>query len=178
MFVHPLSLFAGLLVLAGPDAPAVPPVEAPVVAEAPVAAEAPVVAEAPAWSEMLAAVNEVRAAGATCGDVWHPPAEALVWDGRLAAAAERHSRDMSRNGHFEHHGTDGRDVGERADGAGYDWRALGENIARRQVSVEQVMGDWLESPAHCRQLLSPDYLELGAAKVGSYWTQMFGAARG
>lgn len=135
------------------------------------------VADAPAWDAMFEAVNQVRAQGATCGGEWYPPAPALVWDARLEAAAAQHSQDMSSNGHFAHRGTDGLDTGDRVRRAGYDWRAVGENLARNQVSVKQVISDWLESPGHCRQMLSPTYLEMGAARSDGYWTQVFGAAR-
>ena len=60
---------------------------------------------------------------------------------------------------------------------GYDWRVVGENLARNQTSVPQVMGDWLESPPHCRQLLAPEVLEIGAAEVEGYWAQVFAVAR-
>ena len=135
-------------------------------------------AETAVGRAMLVAVNRVRASGATCGDVWFPPVRPLSWDRRLERAAQRHTQDMVRHAHFEHRGTDGRDPGERARGAGYHWWAIGENIARRQVTVGQVMRDWLASPGHCRQLLSPKYLELGAAESGGYWSQMFAVSRG
>lgn len=135
------------------------------------------VADAPAWDAMFVAVNEVRAQGATCGGEWHPPAPALVWDARLEAAAERHAEDMAENDHFAHRGTDGLDTGERVRRAGYDWRIVGENLARNQTSVPQVISDWLASPAHCRQMMSPEFLEIGAARSEGYWTQVFGVAR-
>lgn len=130
-----------------------------------------------AWDEMLAAVNAARARGATCGGKRMAPAPALIWDSRLEAAAERHSRDMAAHGHFDHQGSDGLGTGERVRRAGYDWRVVGENIARYQRSVDEVVGDWLESPSHCRQVLSPGFLEIGAAEVDGYWTQVFGVPR-
>jgi uncharacterized protein YkwD len=33
---------------------------------------------------------------------------------------------------------------------------------------------WLESPAHCKIIMSSIYSEMGAAKVGDYWVVMFG----
>ena len=95
-----------------------------------------------AWDEMLTAVNAVRAEGATCGDRRMAPAAPLIWDSRLEAAAERHSRDMAEHGHFDHRGSDGLGTGERVRRAGYDWRVIGENIAARQQSVAEVVGDW------------------------------------
>ena len=129
------------------------------------------------WAEMLSALNAVRKAGATCGGTPMPPAAPLVWDRRLAAAADRHVRDMATHKRFSHRGSDGLHAGERARRMGYDWRALGENIARHQRSVDQVLDDWLASPSHCRQIMSPAYAEVGAAKVGGYWAQVFGTFR-
>ena len=130
-----------------------------------------------AWEEMLGAVNAVRAEGATCGAAWMPPVPELVWDSRLEAAAKRHARDMAEHDYFDHRDRDGAGIGERARRAGYDWRAVGENIARRQRTVEEVVEDWLASPGHCRQLLDAGYVEIGAAEHGAYWTQVFGVPR-
>lgn len=135
------------------------------------------VADAPAWDAMLTAVNEVRASGAVCGTERMAPAAPLVWDARLEAAAERHSRDMAQNNYFGHTGTDGLSTGTRVRRAGYDWRAVGENIARYQQNVDQVVSDWLASPDHCHQMLSPRFVEIGAAEADGYWTQVFGVPR-
>ena len=129
------------------------------------------------WGEMLAAVNAARARGATCGDDWMEPAQPLVWDRRLAAAAARHAEDMARNAHFDHTGTDGSDAGDRARRAGYEWRRIGETLARYQPSVDAVVAAWLASPGHCRQLLDPRYVEVGAAERDLYWAQSFGVPR-
>ena len=130
-----------------------------------------------AWDEMLTAVNAVRAEGATCGDRRMAPAAPLIWDSRLEAAAERHSRDMAEHGHFDHRGSDGLGTGERVRRAGYDWRVVGENIAAHQRTVAEVVGDWVESEGHCRQIMDPGFQEIGAAEVDGYWTQVFGVPR-
>lgn len=126
-----------------------------------------------AWPEMLAAVNDVRAAGAVCGGEAYPAAAAVVWNDRLASAARRHSADMAAHDHFAHTGTDGSRPGDRARDAGYRWRLVAENIARRQRSVEEVVSDWVESPGHCRQLMDPRVAEMGVAETSGYWTQLF-----
>ncbi len=130
-----------------------------------------------AWDEMLTAVNEVRAQGATCGPREMAPAAPLIWDSRLEAAAVLHSRDMARHGRFDHRGSDGLGTGERVRRAGYDWRVVGENIAKHQRTVAEVVEDWVGSPGHCRQLLDPGFLEIGAAEEDGYWTQVFGVPR-
>ena len=129
------------------------------------------------WDEMLAAVNDARAQGATCGDKPMPPAGPLIWDSRLDAAATAHSRDMADRRQMTHRGSDGSKVGDRVRAAGYEWRYVGENIARGQRSVAEVMDGWMESPSHCAQIMDPALDEIGAAEAEGYWTQVFGVPR-
>ena len=129
------------------------------------------------WTEMLAAVNAVRAAGATCGGERYAPAGPLAWNSRLEQAALDHTLDMVQNDHFAHVGTDGSAPGDRARRAGYQWRIVGENIARFQTDVPEVVEDWVESPGHCRQIMDPGFVEMGAVERDRYWTQVFGLPR-
>lgn len=129
------------------------------------------------WSEMLQAVNQVRREGATCGGVRMGPAKPLVWDARLERAADAHAGDMARHGYLSHRDRAGRGTGDRVRDAGYSWRRVGENLARNQDSVREVVADWLESPTHCRTLLDPSMAEIGAAERGGYWVQVFGVPR-
>ena len=129
------------------------------------------------WVEMLDAVNAVRAAGQTCGGERYAPTGPLVWNDRLEQAATRHSADRAEHETFAHRGSDGSDVSARVTRAGYSWRLVGENIARYQRSVPEVVEDWVESPGHCRALMDPRYAEMGAAVQDLYWTQVFGLAR-
>ena len=64
---------------------------------------------------------------------------------------------------------------------GYRWRVIGENIAAGLGSPQQVVAGWLASPAHCANILSPDFTEMSAAyaindeaAMEIYWTQVFG----
>jgi uncharacterized protein YkwD len=130
---------------------------------------------------ILDAVNSARARGWTCGDRYYRPAHALAWNRALGDAALAHSRDMARQRYFSHQGKDGREVGARAEQAGYRWRRVGENIAAGQETAEQVVQGWLESPGHCANIMSPDFTEMGAGyainsardTARAYWTQVF-----
>jgi uncharacterized protein YkwD len=126
---------------------------------------------------MLAEVNRLRAEGRDCGGEPFGPAPALVWNGRLGAAADAHTHDMAQHDHFDHVGTDGSTVGDRVNRAGYAWRRVGENIARYQETVEEVVADWAASPGHCANLMNPAFAEFGAAEEDRYWTQVFGHPR-
>lgn len=126
------------------------------------------------WTEMLDAVNAARAETQVCGGEVRRPVGPLVWSERLESAASRHSRDMREHDHFAHIGTDGSDVADRVTDAGYRWRLVGENIAVGQRSVDEVVAAWLASPSHCRQVMDPRVIEVGAAEADRYWTQVFG----
>ncbi|HYE96174.1 MAG TPA: CAP domain-containing protein [Rubricoccaceae bacterium] len=132
---------------------------------------------ADAWSEMLTAVNAARAEGRACGSTWYEAAPPLAWNGRLARAARVHVEDMAAHDFFSHTGSDGSRVDDRVERQGYDWRRLGENIARNQFTVEEVVSQWIESPGHCANLMHPSFTELGAAEVDRHWGQVFGRPR-
>lgn len=134
---------------------------------------------------ILDAVNSARARGWTCGDRYYRPAHALAWNRALGDAALGHSADMARQRYFSHQGKDGREVGARAEQAGYRWRRVGENIAAGQETPEQVVQGWLDSPGHCANIMSPDFTEMGAGyavnaardTARAYWTQVFATPR-
>lgn len=118
---------------------------------------------------MLQAINEVRRSGNDCGG----PVDTLSWDSQLAAAAERHAQDMFDNDFFDHQGSDSSSVGMRVTAAGYDWMAVAENIAWGYTSIEAVMQGWQDSPGHCANMMSDSYTQVGVARVGNYWVQVF-----
>ena len=125
--------------------------------------------------EMLSAINEVRASGVHCGERWYPPVPPLTWNVHLESAALRHSKDMYDNGFMSHTGSDGSSLGDRLRDAGYSYRMAAENVAWGQRSVSIVMSAWLNSPGHCANIMNADIIHVGAARVGDYWTQKFGA---
>jgi len=128
---------------------------------------------------ILAAVNAARAVPRRCGEHAAAPVPPLALNDALADAALAHSRDMARQGYFSHQGKDGRGVAERARGAGYRWRRIGENIAIGQESPGEVVAEWLSSPTHCASIMDAGFTDMGVAyavssKARAYWTQVFG----
>ncbi|MCB0584932.1 MAG: CAP domain-containing protein [Phaeodactylibacter sp.] len=137
--------------------------------------EPEVINEAPSLaSQMLDEVNALRESGCRCGSQWMPPAPPLSWNNQLASAARRHAGDMNRNGFFNHRGSDGSTMSQRATEAGYSWRAIAENIAWGHPDVSAVVRGWKDSPGHCENMMSREYEEMGAAKAGLYWVQDLG----
>lgn len=157
----------------------------------------PVEAEKTEEQVYLDAINDARSQPQDCGEYGIKPAvPPLRWNSSLQQAAKMHSDDMALNDRFDHTGSGtqsdlaaqalhpgtGSSFSERIEYAGYtDWSNIGENIAAGYVTVEETITAWLNSPPHCKNLMSPDFKEVGMAKAyndGShylyYWTQDFG----
>lgn len=94
-------------------------------------------------------------------------AAAVMFDARLAAAAQAHANDMAANGFFNHTGSDGSTEGDRARAAGYNWTNIGENIALGQQSEAEAMTSWTNSPSHHANNINPNFEDFGLATAGS-----------
>ena len=99
-------------------------------------------------------------------------------DRRLIVAADGHAADMARRGYFAHADPDGDRAGERVRDAGYSWSRFGENIARGQNSVYEVVDDWMNSPEHRANILDCRLHQVGLGLAFSadrtpYWVQNF-----
>ncbi|WP_413113269.1 CAP domain-containing protein [Thaumasiovibrio sp. DFM-14] len=134
--------------------------------------------------QMLEAVNQARAVPQQCGDTIMPAVDPLSWDYDLESAAYAHSSDMANGDFMSHTGSDGSSMTDRVNRTGYAWQALGENVAAGQSSVERVMSSWMNSEGHCKNIMSEDFTQIGAALVENnattytyYWTQVFARGR-
>lgn len=123
---------------------------------------------------ILDLVNKARQTGCTCGVTIMPPVATVSWNDQLAKAADNHSADMNLKNYFSHTGSDGSDPGTRIAASGYSWQAYGENIALGYPNEQAVMDGWLKSEGHCKNIMSVNFVEMGAAREGDYWTQDFG----
>ena len=135
--------------------------------------------------ETLRRINALRAAGATCGAMRHAAAPALRWNDALEKAARSHSADMAMRRQLSHAGGDGSSLSRRVERAGYDWSTIGENIAAGSADANAALADWMKSPGHCSNILSPEFTEVGVAgapaagdRFGAYHTMVLGRARG
>ena len=119
--------------------------------------------------EFLAAVNQARSVNQICGSTPFGPAPPVSWSENLAMAAYLHSEDMALNNFFSHTGSDGSSAAQRISRQGYPWRTYGENIAVGYPTVSSVIQGWLGSEGHCRNLMDPDFTEIGAGyAIGPY----------
>ncbi len=123
-------------------------------------------------------VNKNRSNGARCGSEYFPPVGPVSWNDELTAAAQIHSNDMNANSFFSHTGSDRSSLADRVNRIGYKYSTIGENIAMGETQTEElVVEGWMNSPGHCRNIMQGRFTEMGVARSGIYWTQVFGRPR-
>lgn len=76
-----------------------------------------------------------------------------------------HCNDMAQNGYLAHESLDGRQPHERAEDAGIDYRACGENLYGGNSLAFAVVDGWYNSMGHRKNLLDGDYEYVGIAAV-------------
>jgi uncharacterized protein YkwD len=163
--------------------PAPQPAVAPATTPAPTIAGAPTTTPGPTPPPEPAPPAEPRRSGGPTAQVVEltnaeradAGCDPLDADPRLAAAAQGHAGDMSRNGYFDHVSRDGRRFDDRISAQGYPSPG-GENIAQGQTSAAEVVEGWMNSPGHRRNILDCDFTAIGVGfdDDGDYWVQNFG----
>ena len=127
--------------------------------------------------EMLARANRERIAHKLAPLRRHP---------RLDDAAQAHAADMFARRYYSHDTPEGKTAMDRIQALGYRAKYAGENIARGQYSVDEVMDGWMESKTHRDHLLSPVFDDAGfglafGKNPGGYeiiWVQNFARPKG
>lgn len=79
----------------------------------------------------------------------------------ISKVAESYARDMCRHEYLSHTGRDGSTPADRADAAGIDFRAFGENIAKGPQTPKSAHDGWMESPRHRENILRPQFSRIG-----------------
>lgn len=125
----------------------------------------------------LSYINRVRAIERTCGDNVYPAAPAVTWNAQLYSAAQIHSEDMSIYDEIGHEVARNSTVKSRISDSGYQWKAYAENVAGGLNSPEQAIDQWIISAGHCKNIMNPDFSEIGmacaingASSYRTYWT--------
>jgi uncharacterized protein YkwD len=87
----------------------------------------------------------------------------------LTAAARQHSQEMARRGYFAHNSADGGTFDKRLAryyplSARFQRWSVGENLVwRSQLDAAQALRLWMASPEHRRNILTPEWREIGIA---------------
>ena len=136
----------------------------------------------PAYQQsILNAINEIRQHPRHCGQKLYPAVAPLVWNSHLYNSAFAQSEDMAKYNFLGHVSTAGLDLKARLKLYHFKGRGGGENVARGQKNLNEVMATWLASPVHCANLMHPKFTDYAlactsdqSAKQKAYWTQQFG----
>ena len=126
---------------------------------------------------MLARVNRERTSLGLAPLRRHP---------RLDEAAQAHADDMFKRRYYSHDSPEGKTALDREQAKGYRAKYAGENIARGQYSIDEVMDGWMQSKTHREHLLSLMFNDVGfglafGKNPGGYeiiWVQNFGRPKG
>ena len=105
--------------------------------------------------EMLSLVNKERT---------KRKLKPVVWDGRLAEVARRHSRDMLNENYFAHQSPKGEDLGDRLRKGRIFYLMAGENLAFAPNLAIAHRG-LMNSPGHRANILRPPFRRLGVGIV-------------
>lgn len=119
--------------------------------------------------EVLNLVNQERA---------KVGAKPLTLNKELSNVATTKSQDMINKNYFDHTSPTYGSPFDMMKQFGISYRTAGENIAMGQRTPAEVMNSWMNSEGHRKNILNPNFTELGVgiAKASNgqlYWTQMF-----
>lgn len=106
----------------------------------------------------------------------------LKLNASLTEAAKAHSRDLAKWDRISHYGSDGSNPWDRVKRTGYSAKLAAENVGTGQVTIDEVMKGWQDSPGHNKNLLLADAEHMGIALVQdpktefkTFWTLVIGS---
>ncbi|WP_201716617.1 SafA/ExsA family spore coat assembly protein [Rossellomorea arthrocnemi] len=99
-------------------------------------------------------------------------------DRKLTLAALYKSRNMRDVGYFSHRSPIYGSPSDMLRKFHIPYRHTAENIAAGQVSPEEVVREWMDSPVHRKNILNHTFTHTGVGYAkggayGTYWTQLF-----
>lgn len=97
---------------------------------------------------------------------------------QLERVARYKAADMATKGYFSHNSPTYGSPFTMMQNFGINFSSAGENIAMGQMTPEEVMNAWMNSPGHKANILSPSYTQIGVGYATNsngvpYWSQMF-----
>jgi uncharacterized protein YkwD len=108
--------------------------------------------------QVLVAVNKLRVAHGLV---------ALRNSGALDRSARQHSLEMGKDGYFAHSSHDGTVFWKRIARYYHPFRSVGENLVWQspRLGAAGAMKLWIASPPHLKNLLTPQWRDLGVSAV-------------
>jgi len=90
----------------------------------------------------------------------------LKENGELNISAELKVEDMFTKEYFSHYSPLGEGVGDLVESIGYEFIAIGENLALGNFQNDELLVQaWMDSPGHRENILNTNYQEIGVAVV-------------
>jgi len=130
------------------------------------------------------ALNALRAQARSCGERAWPAAPALRWQATLGESSRRHAVALAALDRLDHVDAAGGTLRTRLREAGYAMRVSGENLAGGPETLDEALGQWLDSDGHCDNLMAAQFEEFGLAcvsgpgKLQRYWVLQLAAPAG
>ena len=100
---------------------------------------------------------------------------ALKADTQLSGVANKKANDMEQNHYFSHTSPTYGSPFDMMRDFGVSYKSAGENIAEGQQTAQDVVNAWMNSEGHRKNILNPDFTNIGVGfdSNGNYWSQMF-----
>lgn len=133
--------------------------------------------------EVFTYINQARSKPCRCGNQMYPAVGPLVYNQKLATAAQKHADWMASALKMSHTEPkrDVKDAGKRVTQEGYSWSVVAENIAAGQPTAREVVDAWLHSTGHCQTIMNGAVKEVGiglsstsSGQYHYYWAADFG----
>lgn len=110
---------------------------------------------------------------------------ALSYSNKLSQAAAAKAVDIMNSQYFDHTSPNGKKFSYWIKETKYAYTRVGENLAIRFNSSDDIMQAWMESASHRQNILNPFYKEIGIASLTGIFrgkqttvvVQMFGTPR-
>ncbi|WP_214481726.1 S-layer homology domain-containing protein [Bacillus sp. SM2101] len=105
----------------------------------------------------------------------------LILSNEVTEVAQIKAEDMRDQNYFDHISPTYGEPGEMLLHFGVNYNMSGENIAAGQTTPEQVVEAWMNSEGHRKNILRPEFTEIGIGYIegsehnnySTYWVQMF-----
>ena len=85
----------------------------------------------------------------------------LALNGQLNQAAQAKANDMAARNYWSHNTPDGQTPWTFVSAAGYDYQAVGENLAYGFATSSDTITGWMNSPGHRANILNSNYVDVG-----------------
>lgn len=89
----------------------------------------------------------------------------LVYNDKLAVAAEQKANDMFTYNYWAHYSPSGKTPWDFMINSGYSYEFAGENLAKNFLFSQGVLDAWMKSETHRENILKKEYKEVGFAVV-------------